>query len=423
GETDQYHANDTLEKTFRVYGGDVSLLSIDSPEETNCNVLEFIPTITIRNNDTNPLTSLTVGYEYGNISDEFEWTGNLLEDETTQVEFPQAIFPEGIDMMTAYIEGPNGGTDMDVSDNTMEQEIHITVGQTVQLDLLTDAYPDETSWELTVDSTGNVLYSNGPLTEETHHYYDWCLGAGCYTFTIYDSYGDGLGGGYWSDPGYASVTNLETSEEYGMIQDDFGEEASIAFCLDMPTLTVNPDNLGFGNVEIGESAELSYELTGENLTDDVVITSPDNFEISLSSGTGFNSGLTIPYEGESLSETIYVKFSPDADSAYSGNISHTSTDAATTYVNVNGNGILGIDGDNTRAYKLYPNPSSGIVYIESKNIKHIEVTDQTGRKILHQEISDVKTRLNLSKYAAGMYFLKITRTDNTTHYEKIQLSE
>jgi hypothetical protein len=422
GETDEYPANDTLQKSFRVYGGDVSLLSIDSPEETNCNQTVFNPAITIRNNDVNPLTSLTVGYEYGAVSDEFVWTGSLLENETTQIEFPQAIFPEGIDMMTAYIEGPNGGTDMDASDNSMDMEIRITLGQPIQLDLLTDAYPDETSWELTVDSTGNVLYSNGPLTEETHHYYDWCLGSGCYTFTIYDSYGDGLGGGFWSDPGYATITNLETSDVYGTIEDDFGNDASIQFCLDVPMLSVDPDALDFGDLIAGETAVMSYILTGENLTDTVFITSPANFDISFNDDSGFSSSLNIPFETESIVDTIYVKFLPDNESAYNDNISNTSSNA-TAYVNVLGNGVSGIESNTNQFFSIYPNPSNGVVYVESDQLKQIEVTDNTGRKLIKQGMVESNTRLNLSQYATGIYLLTLTDVDGNAHYAKIQLTK
>ncbi|MDA3820141.1 MAG: C25 family cysteine peptidase [Candidatus Delongbacteria bacterium] len=422
GEADEYPANDTLEKSFRVYGGDVSLLSIDSPEETNCNQTVFNPTITIRNNDINPLTSLTVGYEYGGVSDEIVWTGSLLENETTQVEFPQAIFPEGIDMMTAYIEAPNGGTDMDAGDNSMDMEIRITLGQPIQLDLLTDAYPDEISWHLTVDSTGDVLYSNGPLTGETNHYYDWCLGSGCYTFTIDDSYGDGLAGGYFSDPGYASITNLETSEQYGMIEGDFGDQDSIQFCLDVPMLSVDPDVLDFGDVTAGESAVMSYILTGENLTDTVFITSPANFDVSFSSSAGFNSTLNIPFETESLIDTIYVKFLPDNETAYNDNINNTSSNAS-AYVNVVGNGVSGIESNTNQFFSIYPNPSNGVVYVESNQLKYIEITDNAGRTLIKQKINDSKTRINMSGYASGIYHLTLTDTDDNAHYAKIQLSK
>ena len=200
----------------------------------NCNIQELSPEITIRNNDSNALTSLVVGYTCGAVSHEMTWEGTLAQDATATVTFPGATFPEGIQTISFYISTPNGGTDMDASDNTMNKEFRVTLGQMVQLDLLTDAYADETTWDLVEDATSTVLYSNGSLSSEQHHVSEWCLGSGCYTFTVYDSYGDGMGGSWWGgEPGQVTITNLETSEIYGTIAGDgFSNEASIEFCID-----------------------------------------------------------------------------------------------------------------------------------------------------------------------------------------------
>jgi len=266
------------------------------------------------------------------------------------------------------------------------------------------------------------LYSNGPLTGETHHYYDWCLGSGCYTFTIYDSYGDGLAGGFFSDPGYATITNLETSEEYGTVEGDFGDQASIQFCLDVPMLSVEPDVLDFGDVTAGETAVMSYILTGENLTDTVFIASPANFDVSFNDESGFSSSLNIPFDTESLVDTIYVKFLPDNETAYSDNINNTSSNAS-AHVDVVGNGVSGIESNTNQFFSVYPNPSDGVVYVESDQLKHIEITDNTGRILIKQKINDSKTRINLSEYASGIYLLTLTDTDDNAHYAKIQLSK
>jgi hypothetical protein len=67
-----------------------------------------------------------------------------------------------------------------------------------KLEILTDNYGGETSWELTQDSTGSTegsvpsnTYSSGTLYQQP-----FCLENGCYTFTIEDSWGDGICCGY-----------------------------------------------------------------------------------------------------------------------------------------------------------------------------------------------------------------------------------
>lgn len=56
-----------------------------------------------------------------------------------------------------------------------------------------DFYSDERTWEVT-DSDGNVVVSGGPYPQTTgggQFVENFYLDDGCYTFTIYDSYGDG----------------------------------------------------------------------------------------------------------------------------------------------------------------------------------------------------------------------------------------
>merc|ERR1739844_174156 len=68
----------------------------------------------------------------------------------------------------------------------------------------TDDYPGETSWDI-VDADGNVIESRDVFPfQNTLHVDTFCLPytAACggydYTFTIYDSYGDGICCGYGS---------------------------------------------------------------------------------------------------------------------------------------------------------------------------------------------------------------------------------
>jgi cysteine-rich repeat protein len=69
--------------------------------------------------------------------------------------------------------------------------------------IFTDAYPPETTWVVTDHDTGSFIASGGPyLYALTLYTAVVCVNStGCYDFTIYDSYGDGiccdLGAGYY----------------------------------------------------------------------------------------------------------------------------------------------------------------------------------------------------------------------------------
>jgi len=74
------------------------------------------------------------------------------------------------------------------------------------VELLTDNYPGETSWEVLID--GDVVLSGGPYSEAGALIQDTLCFAGsdepCIQFEIFDSYGDGICCGYGQ--GYYSVS-------------------------------------------------------------------------------------------------------------------------------------------------------------------------------------------------------------------------
>ncbi|MBT6964943.1 MAG: T9SS type A sorting domain-containing protein, partial [Flavobacteriales bacterium] len=104
------------------------------------------------------------------------------------------------------VSQPNNYTDGDPSNNptvafnvqTATQNTHTDV--TVQI--ITDAYGSETTWDIT-DANGAVVLSGGPYSNlstagtTTETPVSGTLNAQtCHTFTIYDSYGDGIDAGY-----------------------------------------------------------------------------------------------------------------------------------------------------------------------------------------------------------------------------------
>jgi len=64
----------------------------------------------------------------------------------------------------------------------------------ITVDILTDRYPGETTWELKETITGTIMYAGGPYSElETQHFEHMCITqGGLYDFSIFDSYGDGI---------------------------------------------------------------------------------------------------------------------------------------------------------------------------------------------------------------------------------------
>lgn len=103
-----------------------------------------------------------------------------------------------------------------------------------------------------------------------------------------------------------------------------------------PVITTDSNSLsGFSYVEgNGPSAEQSFTVTGTNLTDNITATAPTNWEVSATSGSGFNTTATLPAAGG----TVYTRLVSGlaVNPSYSGNIALTSTGATPVDVAVSG---------------------------------------------------------------------------------------
>jgi len=238
GEEDEFPNNDILNKNVLVYSGDVSLTDIINPENMYCNEDSFIPEITIKNNDATALTSLECSYVCGIDTENITWNGNLAQGESVNISFEEITLESGSYEINFVIEQPNNGPDINPNDNTASKSFMINnPGINVEMQLSTDYYGSETTWELVNDETEQVLYSDGPWGDGSILSFteSWCLGNGCYTFTIYDSYGDGMQGSAWwppTGPGHVTITNLSTSEVIlDLNGEDFDSEYSVNFCL------------------------------------------------------------------------------------------------------------------------------------------------------------------------------------------------
>ncbi len=110
-----------------------------------------------------------------------------------------------------------------------------------------------------------------------------------------------------------------------------------------PTITVSPISLtGLDYSEgLGPSAEQSFTVEGSNLTGNITLTPPANFEISTGTGGSFvaTNPITLTQSGGTVaSTTIYVRLAAGlGDNTYgSSNITVASTGATTQNVSVSG---------------------------------------------------------------------------------------
>jgi hypothetical protein len=106
------------------------------------------------------------------------------------------------------------------------------------------------------------------------------------------------------------------------------------------TVTTNLDDFNYLASTGGPSPEDSFSVEGLFLQDDISITATVNYEVSLTTATGFGSSVTItPNQSGTVASTdVFVRLAGSLSAGnYSGDITITSTGVADEIITVNGN--------------------------------------------------------------------------------------
>ncbi len=129
----------------------------------------------------------------------------------------------------------------------------------------------------------------------------------------------------------------------------------------VPTIVTSTNTLNFGNVTVGSNATQTYTVEGSALTDPIVITPPPGYQVSTDGTNFFNTLSLTPTTGTVNTTTISVRFSPQSNVAYNGNITHTSTGATQVNVAVTGTGVSPCATPTNQATNLILNPSAASI--------------------------------------------------------------
>lgn len=138
------------------------------------------------------------------------------------------------------VTGPEGN-------DTYSQSNYIAVGQNqVELDFLPDCYGIETAWTLETEN-GTMIsqvdygyYPGGETADDMDPNpsavsENWCLVDGCYDFTVFDEYGDGLNGSQHTCEFDGDYTIYDEDgnvlAELTAQNSDFGEQTTSTFCV------------------------------------------------------------------------------------------------------------------------------------------------------------------------------------------------
>ena len=213
----------------------------------------YIPNVTISNGGSQTVTTAVISYSIdGGTAQNYNWNGSLAQFQTQVINLPTVQLLPGNHTFSATVSQVNNGIDeLSVNNATNTQFLVTAINQTsnlLKVTLLTDNYSSETYMEV-LSSNGTVVWFQGnesfagtygtnntpgptdptsPLLDNTTYNWDVPLSLNdCYTFKIYDYYGDGLSG-FIAD-GSLSLANNNNINFYTLSIPNFGSELGIVF--------------------------------------------------------------------------------------------------------------------------------------------------------------------------------------------------
>ena len=355
--------------------------------------------ITFRNYGNQPLTSLDLTYDInGGTPGTYNWTGNLASGAQTTVTVPNVSFipqPDNFgnpgNTVSWTASNPNGQVDQNTTNNSSVSKFShkemsgdviqgITAGN-ISVDITTDGYPAETSWEL-VGEDGTVYGSGGPYgVQGPQPTVNVAVpGNVCVNFMLYDSYGDGM----CCANGVGAV----------LVQDANG------------TLIFEGDPINLQNF-----SELDESFSTGAATGPAWECSP----FGCVEGT---PGLGV-YMTESQCESdpttgCYVGPTWNCDPVQgcidvgTAGLGTYNTEQECIDDASNPCGSVAINENDVNSISLFPNPAQNVLNIDG-NFESIEIYDVFGKLVF---ASDKKSEVNISALANGSYYVNILTSDS-----------
>ena len=281
-------------------------------------VTSLQPKVEIQNNGQSNLTNLPITYVInGGTPQVFNWTGNLSSFDKTTVTLPSVAYSlQANNNLNVSIPADDNATNNSGAITFVKAPETTTSNLTIRITL--DQYGSETSW--TLDNSAGETVASSPAYDDSAASGEYPqsdinidVPNDCYTFTILDSYGDGIDGSF-----------------------------------------------GIG----------SYSI----LSNDVVISGVEGGEFGSSDVRSFSVA------------------NPLNTSEFSRN-----------------------------SISIFPNPSNGIVTINTENILNITISDITGKVVFSKNNVTNNETINLSNLQTGVYLAKMVTETGVEETKKIIL--
>ena len=257
------------------YDYDAFLVETLAPAASLCDNI-ISPIVVLKNKGGENLTNLDFEYSVdGETPSTYSWAGNLAFNERQEVTLPDYTFTQNYNTEKTLLISclnPNGQID----ENTSNDETSALFTQSsytstqLFLELKTDEYGGDTSWELINSEETVVASGDGYANATVYNEIIDIPSTDCYTFMVYDVYGDGI-----MSPGYYILkdeNNNIITENPPIFSAEVRTEFNITSIVNVqefsnPDISVfpNPNNGVFYIVE-AEGCEISvFDLLGNRV--------------------------------------------------------------------------------------------------------------------------------------------------------------
>ena len=362
--TDQSNRN--VETAIKVAPNYTGLTALDasaegaSVESPSCG-WQVNPKFAFENLGQSAVTSLQLRYDINNGTEvTYKWNGQVDQFSSTEITLPTYYYlPQANNIITAEIIAVNGSADDVSSNNVATNNFNVDASgyntTSISLDLRLDDWGSEVTWGV-YDANGDFVPARDNITGTTYTspivYPDQLTSANnqfFYTITLNDFdcysiiYEDSYGDGLGGNPtGSFTFTDPTTSA---------------------PLLTGSGASIGSG---LSAAFFTTNSTGGSNATTDLTETTDSD-----------NDGVT------------------DLDEL---NLGSNPNDPNSQPTSIDDLANLGVS--------IYPNPSTGIINLESASRVNYRVMDALGKVITSGNVEGNKS-LNLSSAASGLYTLSV----------------
>ncbi len=382
GEDDEFLKNDSIFKTINLlYSYDLAVEELISPNGAHCSDDPMIAKVLVKNNGYEAIDGVKLQLQIDDgdvLYYEFE---EFIQPGYTKYYVLDTVEVDDDEWHTATIKVEILNEDDQLLENNMLINNFTYFGNQIVFNMHTDANAQELSWVLR-DQEDHIIDQGSGYNNNTFVNEDFCLPAECYTFTIYDSGGDGID----NVEGF-TVRNATTGFMLGE-GIDFGDSSMVHFCI---------------------GSELSCKFT---ILRDTACKNSDVFFYNQSTGADYYSWR---FEGGNpIASNIS---NPVVRYANAGifDVKLTAWQGEETIITLKEDYITvinctGLQGVSNHLFNLYPNPSKGNFAIEIKEkntFEGLNIYNQMGASVYSVELPENQLHYFELDLPSGLYVVEL----------------